>query len=84
MSKDVEKLVSVIEKVIPISSTNEPISIDTELLGVVPELDSINIVKLMVELENNYDISVDDVDASVLGTVGSLLEFVSPSSHTNG
>ncbi|MGB0894379.1 MAG: acyl carrier protein [Parashewanella sp.] len=50
----------------------------TELLGAIPELDSMAIMLLLVEIEGRLGISVsDDLDAEAFETFGSLIEFFS-------
>ena len=50
----------------------------TQLLGAVPELDSMGVVVLLTALEEQLGISVEDdeIDGDVFATFGSLLEFV--------
>lgn len=50
----------------------------TQLLGSLPELDSMAVVELIVALEGRFGISVDetDVTADVFETLGSLAAFV--------
>jgi acyl carrier protein len=51
---------------------------DTELLGNLPELDSMAVLELVAALEQKFGISVDDEDvtAEVFETLGSLTAFV--------
>ena len=51
---------------------------DSALLGSVPELDSTAVIQIITELEERFDISIDDdeIDASIFDTVGSLAAFV--------
>ena len=51
---------------------------DTPLLGSLPELDSMAVAELIVELEHHFDIIVDDGDitAEMFETLGSLAAFV--------
>jgi acyl carrier protein len=50
----------------------------TPLLGAMPELDSLAVLELIVELERRFGITVsdDDVSADVFATLSSLTEFV--------
>lgn len=50
----------------------------TPLLGSIPELDSMAVAELIVELERQFDIIVDDGDitAETFETLGSLTAFV--------
>ena len=50
----------------------------TPLLGALPELDSLAVLELIVELEQRFGIAVDDdeVTADAFETLASLTEFV--------
>ncbi len=50
----------------------------TELLGSIPELDSMAIVTIITTMEENYGFTIDDdeISAEVFETVGALTEFV--------
>jgi acyl carrier protein len=50
----------------------------TELLGTVPELDSMAVVELVYALEERFAIAIDgdEITADVFETLGSLTEFV--------
>lgn len=53
-------------------------SIETPLLGAIPEFDSMAVVSIITALEERFGIAVEDdeIDASVFETVGSLVAFV--------
>lgn len=48
------------------------------LFGALPELDSMAVAGLLTEIEDRFDIVIDDdeVDGDMLGTYGELLNFV--------
>lgn len=50
----------------------------TELFGSMPELDSMAVVTLAVNLEREFDFEIDDEDftGDVFETIGTLTEFV--------
>lgn len=50
----------------------------TELLGALPEFDSMAVVGVITALEESFGIDVadDDIDATIFETVGSLLAYV--------
>lgn len=50
----------------------------TPLLGGIPELDSMAVVSLINEMEEQFDIVIDDddVSAETFETVGALVDFV--------
>jgi len=51
---------------------------DSPLLGAVPELDSIAVVRVITTLEERFGFMIadDDLDASSFATVGTLADFV--------
>ncbi len=51
---------------------------DTELFGALPELDSMAVAGLLTEMEDRFDIMVDDedVDGELVATFGNLVRFV--------
>ena len=51
---------------------------DTEILGAVPEFDSMAIVTVLTQVEENYGVMIEDdeVSAEVFETLGSLATFV--------
>jgi len=52
---------------------------DTEILGAIPEFDSMAIVTVLTMVEDNYGIMIEDdeVSAEVFETLGSLVGFIS-------
>ncbi|OYW46261.1 MAG: acyl carrier protein [Novosphingobium sp. 12-63-9] len=50
---------------------------DTGLFGAMPELDSMAVAGLLTEMEDRFDIVIDDdeVDGEMLETYGNLLAF---------
>jgi acyl carrier protein len=50
---------------------------DTGLFGALPELDSMAVAGLLTEMEDRFDIVIDDdeVDGELLETYGNLLAF---------
>lgn len=50
----------------------------TQLLGAIPELDSMGVVSLLTALEDRFGFSVndDEIDGDVFRTFGTLLAFV--------
>ncbi len=50
----------------------------TELLGAIPEFDSMSVVHVVTAIEEQYDVVVedDDISAETFETLGSLVDFV--------
>ena len=57
---------------------SEALTRDTPLLGGFPEINSLTVATLIVEIENNVDCEIDDeeVTAEIFESVGSLANFV--------
>ncbi|WP_114327633.1 phosphopantetheine-binding protein [Candidatus Colwellia aromaticivorans] len=51
---------------------------NTELLGCIPEFDSMAIVTILTTIEDNYGVMIEDdeIDADVFETLGTLMAFV--------
>ncbi len=51
---------------------------ESGLFGALPELDSMAVAGLLTEIEDRFDIVIDDdeVDGDMLGTYGDLLAFI--------
>ena len=61
-----------------LSQLPEDLQRDTALFGALPELDSFGVVQLVSELEEHFDITIDDDEfgAELFETVGTLTDFV--------
>ncbi|WOG28454.1 acyl carrier protein [Endozoicomonas sp. 8E] len=51
---------------------------ETQLLGALPEFDSMAVVGVITAMEESFGINVadDDIDATIFETVGSLLSYI--------
>ncbi|UYM17982.1 acyl carrier protein [Endozoicomonas euniceicola] len=72
----IEELNSILANVLEVDTNNFDES--TELLGALPEFDSMAVVGVITALEESFGIDVadDDIDATIFETVGSLLDYV--------
>jgi acyl carrier protein len=68
----------VIVKSLGIQDRAHTLEASTELFGSLPELDSMAVVTLAVNLEREFDFEIDDEDftGDVFETIGTLAEFV--------
>ena len=68
----------VIVKTLGIKDRAHTLEASTELFGSLPELDSMAVVTLTVNLEREFDFEIDDEDftGDVFETIGTLAEFV--------
>ena len=73
---------ALIDDVLPllndILQINYQLTVDSGLLGDMPEFDSMAVVSVLTGLEEHFGIMIDDdeVDASIFETVGTLVDFV--------
>ena len=71
-------LLAILDDVLSLEGRAKDITVDTALLGAIPELDSMAVVSLITALEEQFGIVVDDdeIDGATFATVGALLDFV--------
>lgn len=69
---------SIVDETLGLTNTGADLATDTRLLGSIPELDSMSILSILTQFEQNFDITInfDDIDADVFSTIGSLCEFI--------
>ena len=72
------ELLSLIDSTLNLGGRSQAFTDDTQLMGAVPELDSMGVVSLLTAFEDRLGISVEDdeIDGSLFETFGSLLAFV--------
>lgn len=74
-----DKIRNLLTDVLGVSATQAAaMNDDTELFGALPELDSMAVAGLLTEMEDRFDIIVDDddVDGDLFATFGNLVRFV--------
>ena len=73
-----KEVLSVLDEVLSLKGRASAFTIDTQLLGAIPELDSMAVVALITTLEERFGFIVDDdeIDGSAFATVGTLVDFV--------
>ena len=73
------EVVAVLDEVLSLKGRARGFSLNTPLLGAIPELDSMAVVALLTTLEERFGITVDDdeIDGATFASVGSLTDFVS-------
>lgn len=73
-----DRLTVVVTKTLGIQDRAHTFDASTELFGSLPELDSMTVVTLALNLEREFDFEIDDEDftGEVFDTIGSLAEFV--------
>jgi len=72
---DVKKLLS---RSLQLGPRAEALTMNSPLLGALPELDSMAVVSILTTLEEHYGFTIDDdeISAETFATLGSLVEFV--------
>ena len=48
------------------------------------EADSLDVVELVMELEDEFDVSISDEDAKKMQTVGDAVKYINEHTHNNG
>jgi acyl carrier protein len=73
-----ERVKVVLVKTLAIHDRADTLDASTELFGSMPELDSMAVVALTVNLEKEFDFEIDDEDFSgeVFETIGTLAAFI--------
>jgi acyl carrier protein len=75
---DIETVKAVVVETLGVEDRADALDATTPLLGSLPELDSMAVLELVLELENRFGITIEgeDVTADVFETLASLAEFV--------
>jgi acyl carrier protein len=74
----VTQIARALDQVLSLGGRGLAFTRDTQLLGAVPELDSMAVVSLITTLEEHFGILIEDdeIDGATFATVGSLADFV--------
>ena len=77
---DVEEMevIAIIGRVLGLEQRAPTLTRESQLLGSIPELDSMAVATLITSLEEHFGFVIEDdeIDGTVFTTVGSLIEFV--------
>lgn len=75
---DVKEVVEILRSTLQLGRRADGFTAQTELLGHVPEVDSMAVVAILTAIEDQYGITIDDdeMSAEVFATVGSLSRFL--------
>lgn len=73
------EVLRLLDEVLSLEGRSAAFTLETPLLGALPELDSMAVVSLITAMEDAFGITVDDddIDGATFATVGALVEFVS-------
>ena len=74
-----QEVIRLLDEVLSLDGRSKAFTLETPLLGAIPELDSMAVVSLITGLENHFGLVVDDddIDGNTFATVGSLVGYVS-------
>ena len=74
-----QEVIRLLDEVLSLDGRSSALTLETPLLGAIPELDSMAVVSLITGLENHFGLVVDDddIDGNTFATVGSLVDYVS-------
>lgn len=74
-----QEVIRLLDEVLSLDGRSSAFTLETPLLGAIPELDSMAVVSLITGLENHFGLVVDDddIDGNTFATVGSLVDYVS-------
>jgi len=74
-----DEVKQIVGDVLQLGTRIEAFDRDTQLLGSVPEFDSMAVVSVIMALEENFGISVndDEIQAEMFENLGNLQDFVS-------
>jgi len=74
---------AVLVEILGVEDRADQLTAETSLFGALPELDSMAVAEIIVELEQRFDIVLDDGDitAETFETLGSLTAFVEDKSR---
>ena len=73
-----DDIVDLISEILQLDNSVTELGEDSQLLGAIPEFDSMAVVTVLTSLEDQYGIIIEDdeVDAELFETVGALVRFV--------
>lgn len=76
---DIKKeVLSILDEILSLKGRAHGFTVETPLLGALPELDSMAVVAVITTLEERFGFIVDDdeIDGAVFASVGTLVDFV--------
>lgn len=72
------EVIEIIKRTLGLDGRGSELGLDTELLGALPEFDSMAVVTILTAIEESFGIVIDDaeVDGTLFETIGTLVNFV--------
>ncbi len=73
-----ERVRSILRDALQLGSRADRLTLDSRLLGAIPEFDSMAVVTILTMIEDEFGVIIadDEVGADVFETVGTLAQFV--------
>ena len=75
---NLDKVRDILSETLGMSERKYSITAESNLLGSIPELDSMGVVSVITALEKHFNITIndDEISAKTFETLGSLVSFV--------
>ena len=75
----VDEVKEILRDTLQLGERADQLTQDSQLLGAVPEFDSMAVVTVLTYVEEEFGVEIqdDEVSAEIFATVGSLADFVS-------
>lgn len=72
------EMLAILDEVLSLKGRSSSFTLETALLGAIPELDSMAVVALITSMEERFGFFVEDdeIDGASFATVGTLVDFV--------
>lgn len=72
------EVLAILDEVLSLRGRSSTFTLETALLGAIPELDSMAVVALITSMEERFGFIVEDdeIDGAAFATVGTLVGFV--------
>lgn len=72
------EVIAILDEVLNLKGRANAFTLDTPLLGAIPELDSMAVIALITGLEERFDLVFEDdeIDGAVFASLASLIDFV--------
>jgi acyl carrier protein len=80
MATDMQtELARILDDVLVLNGRGISLHADSQLMGAIPELDSIAVLSVLEAIRDRLDVSIgdDEIDGRMFSTLGALAEFVS-------
>ncbi|UJP05501.1 MAG: acyl carrier protein [Nitrosomonas sp.] len=73
------RIKTILSETLALEDRLNTITLDTPLIGNIPEIDSVAVVTIILNLEKEFSISIkdDEISAKTFETLGTLVHFVS-------